>query len=147
MMDYPLTINKKNLRGIMKRPEDVKILVVDDNQASQEILTYCLKLRGYVILEIASNGVEALDLIEKSLEEEKYFDIIFLDIWMPKMDGVETTRRIRQISRYKNTPIIAMSATGIKDDKKMCLEAGATDFIFLPTSLSIYPEKIRKYCQ
>lgn len=146
MMDYPLTINK-NLRGIMKRPEDVKILVVDDNQAAQEILTYCLRRRGYAVPKIASNGVEALALIEKSLKEENHFDIIFLDIWMPKMDGVETTKRIRQIPRYKNTPIIAMSATGIKDDKKMCLEAGATDFIFLPTSLGIYPEKIRKYCQ
>lgn len=130
----------------MKKSEDVKILVVDDNQLSQEVLTHCLKLRGYATPQTADSGAEALVLIEKSLEEN-CFDIIFMDICMPEMSGLETIERIRQIPKYENTPIIAMSASGVRGYDKICLEAGANDFILIPTSINTYPEKIRKYCR
>ena len=80
------------------------ILIVDDNEDILELLFYNLKSDGYRV-EIAKDGVEAIEVAKKSLPE-----LIIMDIMMPKMDGVEACRHIRQLPELANTHIIFLTA-------------------------------------
>ena len=99
------------------------ILIVDDELAIIKFLRATLKAQGYEVLA-ATNGVEALSTIEMELP-----DLMILDIMMPKMDGFEVCRRLREWSQI---PIIMLSARGDEGDKVKCLDLGADDYITKP---------------
>lgn len=111
------------LRGDMMRN---KILVVDDEQAIVDILSFNLKKEGYDVCT-ASNGVEALDQVYAYDP-----DLILLDIMMPQMDGLQTCRKIRE---KMNTPIIMLTARAEEVDKVLGLELGADDYVTKPFSM------------
>jgi len=102
----------------------LNILLVEDNVINQKIANATLKKFGYTI-KIADNGKIALDMIEK----EK-FDLIFMDVQMPIMSGIEATKMLRK--NGDETVIIAMTANAIKGDKEKCLSAGMNDYISKP---------------
>jgi signal transduction histidine kinase/ActR/RegA family two-component response regulator len=104
-----------------------RILVVEDNQVNQKVVTAVLRKRGYSI-ELANDGREALSKLETSRE----FDLILMDVQMPVLDGLEATRLIRQDQRWKTLPIVAMTAHAMSGDKERCLEAGMNGYISKP---------------
>jgi DNA-binding response OmpR family regulator len=101
----------------------MKILIVDDDQPSVKMITYLLKEEGHAVSS-AKDGQEALDIVERESP-----DLIIMDVMMPRMDGLEATRRIRQIM---NVPIIILSAKGETSDKVAGLQLGADDYLAKP---------------
>jgi CheY-like chemotaxis protein len=105
-----------------------RILVVEDNLDNRRILVYRLKRIGdFEILE-ASNGQEALDIVQTPPPP----DLIFMDLKMPVMDGWEATRRIRDMDLGKRIPIIALTAQAMAGDEQKALAAGCDDYLAKP---------------
>ena len=105
----------------------VRILLAEDNLVNQKLAKLMLGKAGYQV-EVASNGVEAVERYTSAPDD---FDLIFMDVQMPEMDGKEATQAIRQ-QGYLRVPIIAMTAHAMKGDREMCLEAGMNDYITKP---------------
>lgn len=103
-----------------------KILIVEDNKENVDLLVYFLKPQNYV-LEIAHDGVEAMEMIEKSPP-----DIILLDIMLPRMDGFELCERVKKDPDTMFIPVIMITALKDLKDKMRSLEVGADDFITKP---------------
>ena len=113
---------------------DARILLVDDEQSVQTLLTYPLRKDGYEVVS-AQDGREALDRFS-----EQRFDLVVLDIMMPKLDGIEVCRRLRARSRV---PIIMLTAKDDEIDKVLGLEMGADDYITKPFSLREFRSRVR----
>jgi len=111
-----------------------RILLVDDEQAVQKLLTYPLRKEGYEVVE-ARDGQEALDRFG-----EERFDLVVLDIMLPKLDGIEVCRRLRTRSQV---PIIMLTAKGDEVDKVAGLEMGADDYITKPFSVREFRSRVK----
>ena len=103
-----------------------RILVVEDQAINQQIVSEILSDAGAVVT-IAENGYQALDLLD-----QQDFDLVFMDIQMPEMDGYQTTQKIRAKPDLAELPIIAMTAHAMKQDREKCLSAGMNDHIAKP---------------
>ena len=113
-----------------------RILLVEDNDLNREIARTILEDAG-IIVDTAEDGIEAVDLMSKATEEE--YDLILMDIQMPKMDGYTATREIRTLknNRKANIPIVAMTANAFEEDRKKSLEAGMNGHIAKPIDIDI----------
>jgi DNA-binding response OmpR family regulator len=111
-----------------------RILLVDDEQAVQTLLTYPLRKEGYEVVG-AMDGQEALDRFSESR-----FDLVVLDIMLPKLDGIEVCRRLRTRSQV---PIIMLTAKGDEMDKVAGLEMGADDYITKPFSVTEFRSRVK----
>ena len=111
-----------------------RILLVDDEQAVQTLLTYPLRKEGYEVVP-ALDGQEALDRFA-----EQRFDLVVLDIMLPKLDGIEVCRRLRTRSQV---PIIMLTAKGDEIDKVVGLEIGADDYITKPFSVREFRSRVK----
>jgi signal transduction histidine kinase/ActR/RegA family two-component response regulator len=112
-----------------RRSRASRVLLVEDHPANQKLALWLLQRQGHQVT-LAENGAEALQLI-KALA----FDIVLMDVQMPVMDGLEATRRIRELERSrgdKHHPIIAMTAGAIVGDREKCLAAGMDDYLSKP---------------
>jgi CheY-like chemotaxis protein len=117
-----------------------RALVVEDYFINQEVTQDILELMELDV-EVAENGREALELYQK----EKY-DLIFMDIQMPEMDGYQTTKEIRRFeNKEKRVPIIALTANALSGDREKCLEAGMDDYISKPIEAEKIEEILKKY--
>lgn len=110
--------------------KDKKVLIVDDDMRNIFALTKVLSEQGMKISR-ADNGQAALDILEK----DNVFDILLIDIMMPIMDGYETIGRIRKMNAFKKTPIIALTAKAMKEDRQKCIDAGASDYMAKPLNI------------
>jgi signal transduction histidine kinase/CheY-like chemotaxis protein len=109
---------------------NLKILVVEDNLINQKVITKVLERLGFSS-DIANDGFEAIQMVKK-----KTYDLIFMDMEMPEIDGIEATQRIRSLFAHARPPIIvAMTANATTEDKTRCFEAGMKDFIAKPITL------------
>jgi len=120
-------------------PNNQKILIVDDNDANRLVAGLMLEMLGYSH-EDACDGPQALRRFGKS-----HYDAILMDIQMPDMDGLETTRRIRALEKdncQSPVPIIAMTADAARIYEKKCLEAGMSGFIVKPYTSEYLAETI-----
>jgi two-component system, OmpR family, alkaline phosphatase synthesis response regulator PhoP len=115
-----------------------RILVVDDEIYIVHILEFTLTMEGYEVLT-AADGEEALRKIEQDRP-----DLVVLDIMMPKMDGYEVCRRLRDDEDLRTLPVILLSAKGRPIDRETGLEVGADDYIVKPFSPRRLLEKIRE---
>ena len=118
--------NTKNIVGIKNENFTKTILVVDDIKENRDLITLLLNSYGFKTLQ-ATSGKEALDVFEN----EK-LDLIFMDILMEGMDGLETMQNIRASKSGKDIPIIALSANVFEEDKMEALKNGANDFLAKP---------------
>lgn len=104
----------------------VSILLVDDNIINQKIMARLLEVEGFQIT-LASNGREAIDMIESQT-----FDIVLMDMQMPELSGIDTTKILREEMGMTDLPIIALTANVMKEDMDTCFEAGMNDFLSKP---------------
>jgi CheY-like chemotaxis protein len=107
--------------------KDKKVLIVDDDVRNIFAITSVLE-RYHMQVFYAENGSDGIEV----LQNQPDINIILMDIMMPKMDGYETTRRIRQNPEWKSIPIIALTAKAMQGDREKCIEAGASDYITKP---------------
>jgi DNA-binding response OmpR family regulator len=114
--------------------KSARILLVDDEQSVQTLLTYPLRKEGYDVVA-AHDGREALDRFA-----EQRFDLVVLDIMLPSLDGIEVCRRMRSRSQV---PIIMLTAKGDEIDKVLGLEMGADDYITKPFSVREFRSRVR----
>ncbi len=120
-----ILLEHKNSKVISKL-NGAHLLLVEDNEVNQELAIDLLNSIG-ISVALANNGQEAID----KLEDEE-FDGILMDCHMPVLDGYEATKKIRQDKRYKDIPIIALTANVLSDDKKKALDSGMNDQISKP---------------
>jgi CheY-like chemotaxis protein/signal transduction histidine kinase len=120
---------------------DANVLLVEDNLINQKIVLLSLK-KAVKNVDIANNGKEALD----KFGSIKY-DVILMDIQMPIMNGIVTTKKIRNIEKSSNThtPIIAITANALLGDKEECLAAGMDDYISKPFQIDTLIKKIEQH--
>ena len=104
-----------------------RILVVEDNVDNRRILVYRLKRLGDFEIVEATNGLEAVSMVEGGA-----LDLIFMDLKMPVMDGWEATRRIRALEEGRHIPIIALTAQAMAGDEQKALAAGCDDYVAKP---------------
>lgn len=112
-----------------------KILLVEDNTLNQEIATYILKDAGFII-EVADDGDVAVERLEQA--QPGQYDLVLMDIQMPRMDGYEATRRIRALNKEycANVPIIAMTANAFAEDKEKAFEVGMNGYLSKPINVA-----------
>ena len=126
-----------------KDQEKICILIAEDNPVNQKLTMRLLEKRGF-LTGLAENGREVL----KELERKKY-DLILMDMQMPEMDGIETTRKIRSLKKdapFRNIPIIGLTANAMKGDRELCLNAGMDDYVTKPIKSQKLFEAIDRVC-
>jgi CheY-like chemotaxis protein len=104
-----------------------KALIVDDDIRNIFALTSVLERYDMATVS-AETGRAAINLLETSAD----VDVVLMDIMMPEMDGIDTMRAIRKNSRFKDLPIVAVTAKALKGDREKCIEAGAWDYLSKP---------------
>ena len=126
----------------------LKILLAEDNLVNQKLANRLFEKMGYDI-DVATNGIEVLAAIQK-----QSYDLIFMDVQMPEMDGLEATRQIRAIeqsgqiglsSLAKSIQIIAITANAMQEDSEKCLASGMNDFIAKPFKVEQIQTAIEKW--
>ena len=106
---------------------DKMVLIAEDDERNIFALSSILEEKEIQIV-VAKNGKEALKILQKDPD----IDLVLMDIMMPEMDGYEAMREIRKQKRFKNLPIIALTAKAMKGDREKCINAGATDYLSKP---------------
>ena len=120
-----MSLQRSASPSMAKEKLSAKVLLVEDNAINQQVACELLENFG-VEVEVANQGLEAIERVK-----DGRFDLIFMDIQMPGMDGLEATRRIRQ-QGFKDVPIIAMTAHAMTGDREKSLQAGMNDHITKP---------------
>ncbi len=119
-----------HLGGLHQVLKDKTVLIADDDVRNIFSLTKALELHNMKVLS-ATDGKEAL----RVLAENPKVDVVLMDMMMPEMDGYETTRTIREMNRYKQLPILAVTAKAMMGDREKCIAAGASDYISKPVDI------------
>ncbi len=119
-----------------------RILLAEDNPVNQKVAKRVLTHLGYQV-DIVNNGVEAINAIA-----EKSYDLILMDIQMPEMDGLETTKYIRKQELESQLPpiaIVAMTANATDDDQNLCHDAGMNDYISKPIQIDKLKNMLQRF--
>ncbi len=117
----------------------VKVLVVEDDALSTELVLEILNEMGFT----AHGAVDGEEAIKKS--EKEFYDLIIMDIMLPGMDGIETTRVIKSMPEYKDVPVIALTALAMKGDKERLLNSGFDYYIPKPIDVHDFRKRMEKY--
>lgn len=134
-------IDSSRLESVEDRNEKL-VLVVEDNVINQMVAQKFLEKLGYEA-DLASDGFEAVAILED--KPEGFYSLIFMDMQMPKMDGLEASKKILTILGDKAPNIIAFTANTFSDDREMCLKAGMKDVLVKPVLIDKMDELLKKY--
>ena len=118
-----------------------KILIVEDNPRNMRLITMTLRTKDYELFE-ARDGEEALDLAMRQQP-----DLIIMDIQLPKVNGLEVTRKLRQTPAFSHIPIIALTAYAMKGDKEKTIDAGCDAYLPKPINTRQLPGLIAEMLQ
>jgi signal transduction histidine kinase/DNA-binding NarL/FixJ family response regulator len=127
----PLSADSKTLAGM-------RILLAEDNPVNQFVATAMLEQVGATV-SVVGDGQAALDLLHR-----EPFDCVLMDVQMPRMDGLEATRRIRADSTLARIPVVAMTANAWNEDRQACLDAGMDDFVSKPVQPALLYDKLAR---
>jgi CheY-like chemotaxis protein/nitrogen-specific signal transduction histidine kinase len=126
----PVLKSKSSNYDLYQATFPLRILLAEDNLINQKVAIHMLKRMGYQA-DIAVNGLEVLELLH-----QKTYDVVLMDLQMPKMDGIEATRRIlSEFPEHRCPTIIAMTANALEGDKQDCLAAGMHDYVTKPVKM------------
>ncbi|KAH8695230.1 putative sensor histidine kinase/response regulator TcsB/Sln1 [Talaromyces proteolyticus] len=120
-----------------------RVLVADDNAVNQEVVLRMLKLEDIYDVTIAKDGQEAYDTVKAAMSEGNQFDLIFMDIQMPNVDGLQSTRLIREMGY--SAPIVALSAFAEESNIKDCMESGMDMFLSKPIRRPALKQVLQKF--
>jgi two-component system chemotaxis response regulator CheY len=127
---------------------DVRALVVEDAPELRKLIRMVLREMGIKDVEEASDGLEALALIEKGTkageEKNRRFDFVLCDIHMPQMDGIGLLQEIRRRETVRDTPVIMISGDNTAEKIVEAVKLGADDFIIKPYTVKIVEQKVRR---
>ncbi|MCX8083755.1 MAG: ATP-binding protein [Calditerrivibrio sp.] len=120
----------------------LNLLVVEDNRVNLMVVLNLLKKIGVPAIDTANNGLEAIEALKR-----KNYDIVFMDVSMPEMDGLTATKKIRSMPDIidNNVYIVAMTANAFQEDKEACFNAGMNDYVAKPISIDILKKTIMRY--
>ncbi len=121
----------------------LSVLLVEDNEVNQQIAVELMEAAGAVV-QVAGNGRIARDILFEA--EANRFDLVFMDVQMPEMDGHEVTRKIRADPRFDALPIIAMTAHAMQEERDRCIESGMNDHLSKPINPAELYRTIGRWC-
>ncbi|CAK7243571.1 MAG: Histidine kinase osmosensor [Sporothrix thermara] len=121
----------------------IRVLVADDNSTNIEVVSRMLKLEDIYDVAIAKDGQEAYDLVKANMEKNQRFDVIFMDIQMPNLDGLQSTRLIRKMGY--SAPIVALTAFSEESNVKECMESGMDEFLSKPIRRPALKQVLQKF--
>ncbi|TDZ13217.1 Two-component system protein B [Colletotrichum spinosum] len=121
----------------------LRVLVADDNSTNIEVVSKMLKLEDVCDVTIAKDGQEAYDLVKANMDVNQRFDVIFMDIQMPNLDGLQSTKLIRKMG-YK-APIVALTAFSEESNVKECIESGMDEFLSKPIRRPALKQVLKKF--
>ncbi|KAI9776094.1 MAG: Histidine kinase [Geoglossum umbratile] len=124
--------------------EKIRILVAEDNKVNQEVVLRMLRLEDISDVTLAMDGQEALEKVKESMQEQKLFSLIFMDIQMPNLDGLQSTRLIRQTGY--SAPIVALTAFAEESNVRECMESGMNYFLAKPIKRLALRQVLNTYC-
>ena len=124
----------------------IRVLVAEDNKVNQEVVLRMLKLEDIYDVTVAKDGQEALDMVKESMtpENPNGFNLIFMDVQMPNMDGLQSTRLIREIGYQM--PIVALTAFAEESNITSCLDSGMNYFLSKPIRRPQLKKVLKEYC-
>lgn len=121
----------------------LRVLVAEDNPTNIEVVSRMLKLEDVYDVTIAKDGQEAYDLVKMNMENNSHFDLIFMDIQMPNVDGLQSTRLIRKMGY--SAPIVALTAFSDESNVKNCIESGMDEFLSKPIRRPALKRVLKKF--
>jgi signal transduction histidine kinase/CheY-like chemotaxis protein len=124
----PAVEPRQEQRTAAPSTQQARLLLVEDNAVNQRVVLAMLRKKDYRI-DVANNGQEGLEKLERAAEP---YNLILMDVQMPILDGLETTRAIRRNAKWNNLPIIAMTAHAMIGDRERCLQAGMNAYVSKP---------------
>jgi len=148
-LESDFSLSRPSEKREVQTGQSIHILLAEDNPVNQKLARFIFLKAGYR-LTVVNNGEE---VVKTYISEPGSFDMIFMDIQMPKMNGLDAARLIREEEQRKGDvqdpvriPVIAMTAQSIKGDREKCLEAGMDDYIAKPIKREIVLEMVKKWC-
>ncbi|KAF2091075.1 hypothetical protein K490DRAFT_33622 [Saccharata proteae CBS 121410] len=123
--------------------EKVKVLVAEDNKTNQEVVLRMLKLEDIYDVTVAKDGQEALDMVKESMRNHQPYNLIFMDVQMPNLDGLQSTRLIREAGYA--APIVALTAYNEESNVKECYESGMNYFLSKPIRRPALKQVLKTY--
>ena len=117
----------------------LRILIAEDNELNLQLMGLMFQQLGFAF-EVAKNGQEAVDKVR-----DQDFDLVFMDVQMPVMNGFEATEEIRKMATKQSLIIIGLSANAFEDDQKKALEVGMDDYLTKPLRLAVLTSKLEQY--
>ncbi|KXT15686.1 hypothetical protein AC579_139 [Pseudocercospora musae] len=133
------------IEAAAKRGGKIRVLVAEDNKVNQEVVLRMLKLEDIYDVTVAKDGQEALDIVKDTMASKgQPFNLIFMDVHMPNLNGIESTKMIREMGY--NAPIVALTAYSEEKNVKDCLDSGMNYFLSKPIRRPQLKKVLKEYC-
>ncbi|KAI9816982.1 MAG: Histidine kinase [Thelocarpon impressellum] len=139
-----ITAMERAVAAASKSGDKVRVLVAEDNKVNQEVVLRMLKLEDIYDVTVARDGQEAYEMVKESMEQDRLFNLIFMDIQMPNLDGLQSTRLIREMGY--SAPIVALTAFAEESNVKECMDSGMNYFLSKPIRRPALKQVLKNYC-